>query len=315
MRSALLCSIVLIFGMATNAYAGQSQATAVFPAPTGDYPNLNSTQGSNFATTAGGQVGIGTTNPTATLQVISSGFGRGIQIYGNADGGHINAIQPGGAAQNLIFQDTGGRVGINMAAPTQMLHVNGNIAGRSTASGWNLGKGTGAVDTWLRLTQISNPAAWQDFACGQLMINGTAHASDMAEMTPVKEEDALELGDVVVVDSEKGRVARSSKPYDTAVYGIVSGLKQAALVIGGNMDSEEAKGKGTLPIALVGRVKTKVSAENGAIAIGDLLTTSATPGHLMKCEDKAKCMGAVAGKALEPFESGQGTIIVLATLQ
>lgn len=320
MRSILLCSVIFICGMATHAYAGTVELTTYYPAPSGDYVNINSTGASNFAT-AGGNVGIGTTNPQATLEVISGDFGGvrpGVQILGNGSGGVINAVnQGGGVTRNLILQDLGGRVGINMSAPTQMLDVNGNIAGANTTQGWVLGgpQFPALPDQYLRLTKVDVPGAWHNFACGNVMINGTDHASDLAEMTPVKEEDALELGDVVVVDRETGlRVTRSLKPYDTAVYGIVSDMKQAALVIAGDMDSKE-EDKGRLPVALVGRVTAKVSAENGAIAVGDRLTTSSTPGHLMKCDDKAKCMGAVAGKALEPFEGGQGAIKVLVTLQ
>lgn len=320
MRAALLCAIVFICVMVTCAYAGKVELTTYYPAPRGDYENLTTTSGTNLATT-NGNVGIGTATPQATLEVIGpfttgTGVKAGVQITNTADGGTVGAIYanyttPG---PNLILNPSGGRVGINIANPSQMLEVNGNIAGKNTTNGWVLGKGAPhwVADTWLRLTQTNNPLLYHDFMCGQLYANGLLRF-DLAEMTPVKEEDALELGDAVVVDGEKGlRVIRSSKPYDTAVYGIVSSMEQAAMVIGGGVDP---KSKDRLPVALIGRIKAKVSAENGAIAIGDLLTTSATPGHLMKCEDKAKCFGAVAGKALEPFESGQGTITVLATLQ
>jgi len=312
--------------MATNAYAGSVELTTYYPAPSGDYVNINSTGASNFAT-AGGNVGIGTTNPQATLEVISGDFGGvrpGVQVLGNGSGGVINAVnEGGGVTRNLVLQDLGGRVGINMSAPTQMLDVNGNIAGANTTEGWVLGgpQFPATPDNWLRLTKVDVPGAWHDFACGALEAHGTLWANgetrfDLAEMTPVKDEDALELGDVVVMDKEMGsRVTRSSKPYDTAVYGIVSSLEQAAMLIGEDVDPGRNKSKEKLPIALIGRIKAKVSAENGAIAAGDLLTTSSTPGHLMKCEDKEKCVGAIAGKALEPFESGQGAITVLATLQ
>jgi hypothetical protein len=36
------------------------------------------------------------------------------------------------------------------------------------------------------------------------------------------------------------------------------------------------------PVALVGKVYCKVDADCGAVAVGDLLTTAATPGHAMK---------------------------------
>jgi hypothetical protein len=65
---------------------------------------------------------------------------------------------------------------------------------------------------------------------------------------------------------------------------------------------------------MAGRVPTKVSAENGPIRVGDLLVTSSTPGYAMRGTDRTQMMGAVIGKALEPLDSGTGTIMVLVTL-
>ncbi len=41
-----------------------------------------------------------------------------------------------------------------------------------------------------------------------------------------------------------------------------------------------------IPLAIVGIVPCKVSAENGPIEVGDLLVTSATPAHAMKGTDR-----------------------------
>jgi len=61
------------------------------------------------------------------------------------------------------------------------------------------------------------------------------------------------------------------------------------------------------PLALSGRVPCKVSAEHGRIEIGDLLTLSSIPGHA----SKAIASGAVIGTALEDWNAGEGTILVL----
>jgi hypothetical protein len=66
---------------------------------------------------------------------------------------------------------------------------------------------------------------------------------------------------------------------------------------------------------LLGKVYCKVDAGYGAIAIGDLLTTSPTPGHAMKAEDPLKAFGAVIGKALRPLKEGQGLLPILIALQ
>jgi thiamine monophosphate kinase len=74
-------------------------------------------------------------------------------------------------------------------------------------------------------------------------------------------------------------------------------------------------GKTEVPMAMVGRVPTKVSAENGPIKVGDLLVTSSTLGYAMKATDRSQMLGAVVGKALAPLDSGTGVILVLVTLQ
>jgi hypothetical protein len=58
-----------------------------------------------------------------------------------------------------------------------------------------------------------------------------------------------------------------------------------------------------------------VDAQFGAIAIGDLLTTSPTPGHAMVITDQAQAFGAVIGKALRPLSGGRGLIPILISLQ
>ena len=70
-----------------------------------------------------------------------------------------------------------------------------------------------------------------------------------------------------------------------------------------------------VPLAVVGIVPCKVTAENGPIMAGDLLVTSSTPGHAMKGTDRGRMLGAVVGKALEPLQKGTGVIQVLVTLQ
>jgi len=68
-----------------------------------------------------------------------------------------------------------------------------------------------------------------------------------------------------------------------------------------------------VPVALVGLVPVKVSAENGAIKPGDLLTTSSLLGYAMKATDPK--IGTVLGKAMQSLEKGTGVINVLVTLR
>jgi hypothetical protein len=68
---------------------------------------------------------------------------------------------------------------------------------------------------------------------------------------------------------------------------------------------------------MTGVVPVKVTADRGAIKPGDLLTASCVPGHARRAEPvtlegvELYRPGTVLGKALEPLESGTGTVTVL----
>jgi hypothetical protein len=82
------------------------------------------------------------------------------------------------------------------------------------------------------------------------------------------------------------------------------------MYLGNSQNLDQA---GYAPLAVVGVVPVKVSAENGAIQPGDLLTTSATPGHAMRADHFVG--GAIIGKALGTLEKGTGIIQMLVMLQ
>lgn len=110
---------------------------------------------------------------------------------------------------------------------------------------------------------------------------------DFAEMFP--SSDALTAGDVVVFGTDNESVARSRTAASPGIAGIVS--TRPGFLAGDNQP-------GHYPIALAGRVPTKVTAENGDIAIGDPLTSSSADGYAMKATES----GQIVGYALEPFD-------------
>jgi hypothetical protein len=132
---------------------------------------------------------------------------------------------------------------------------------------------------------------------------------DFAEEFDVADPD-VEPGTVVVLD-QNGALRRSSEPYDSKVAGIVSGAGEyrSAVVL-----HQKQSGR-RMAIALFGKVCCKVDAEQSPIAVGDLLTTSPTPGLAMKATDARRAFGAVIGKALRPLKKGQGLIPILVALQ
>jgi hypothetical protein len=146
--------------------------------------------------------------------------------------------------------------------------------------------------------------------------NGTqTSGADFAESFAVLGDHRdYEPGDVLVIDpSGTRRMTLASSAYSTLVSGIYS-TKPGVLATPYDIDHNGNVAK-EVPLAVVGVVPCKVSAENGAIAVGDLLVTSATPGHAMRGSDRSRMLGAVVGKALEALSSGKGVIQVLVTLQ
>jgi hypothetical protein len=138
--------------------------------------------------------------------------------------------------------------------------------------------------------------------------------ADFAEsMAVIGDRSMYAAGDLLVIDpSGKRRLALAQQPYSTLVAGIYS-TKPGML--GSTRKVANAAVKDEVPLAVVGIVPCKVSAENGAIEVGDLLVASSTPGHAMKGTDRSKMLGAVVGKALEPMRDGKGVVQVLVTLQ
>jgi hypothetical protein len=70
-----------------------------------------------------------------------------------------------------------------------------------------------------------------------------------------------------------------------------------------------------VPIAVMGKVFCKVDAQYGAIQVGDLLTSSPTPGHAMRIDDPRLAFGSVIGKALDGLRTGTGLLPLLVALQ
>ena len=136
-------------------------------------------------------------------------------------------------------------------------------------------------------------------------------SSDVAEYYPSGQ--SLQPGDVVMADpGGGGRVVRAEGAYNQAVLGVISTAPGVSL---GNNEHEGGDGNaGRAPVTLIGRVPCKVSAENGPIRPGDLLTTSSTPGHAMNAGSDPP-NGTIVGKALDALEAGTGEIEILVMLQ
>ena len=151
------------------------------------------------------------------------------------------------------------------------------------------------------------------FFQGNVMVTGDVvlTGADCAEDFDICEAADVEPGTVMTLDDE-GALSRCRRAYDKRVAGVIAGAGnyKPGIVLGRQGSDERRK-----PVALIGKTFCKVDARYGAVQIGDLLTTSETPGHAMKAADPSRAFGAVIGKALRPLDGGQGLIPILVALQ
>jgi hypothetical protein len=120
---------------------------------------------------------------------------------------------------------------------------------------------------------------------------------------------------VLEIDPHHGNQVRlSDHPDSQLVIGVYS-TKPSVLAVGNHRIGDSLTGN--VPVAMLGIVPTKVSAENGPIKPGDLLTTARLPGYAMKAKPvvihgiSIYPTGAILGKALQPLHTDRGVINVL----
>lgn len=234
-----------------------------------------------------------------------------------------------------------GRVGIGTQAPQSVLHVgNGQtaiqssrvtatIAATQTDAGIAIAQG-GGVNVLLQAsgaggyigTTSNHPLVFrtgdQDrmviLPNGDLQCNGDILLTnaDCAEDFDLAEDAQAEPGTVMVLDDD-GRLTHCVSAYDRRVAGIVAGAGtyRPAIVL----DRANTNRLGRSAISLVGKAFCKVDATDREVGVGDLLTTSGTPGHAMAAADPSRAFGSVLGKALRPLRGGIGLVPVLIALQ
>ena len=148
---------------------------------------------------------------------------------------------------------------------------------------------------------------------GNVQVNGDIFlpGADCAEHFDMQGGVAIEPGSVVVINDD-GAMRQSAEAYDKKVAGVISG---AGTHRPGIILDRQSSGETRQPVALVGKVYCKVDAQYSPISVGDLLTSSPTPGHAMKATDPSKAFGAVLGKALSSLPAGIGQVPILVCLQ
>lgn len=279
--------------------------------------------------------------------VASSDSGTGVFAVSQS-GAAVFADSPSGTAISALSQSglagkfqgnvtVKGNVGIGTEHPSAQLHASGPIATGLSGSkpgaitffppdgaAWFHIDNDGAVGTptgRLRFSYGGQPGEHEAMSLdqrGNLVVSGNVAASDLivtgadcAEEFDVTDASGIEPGMLVVLDQD-GKLRQSEHAYDRRVAGVISGAGdyRPGLVL----DKQPVQGN-RLPVAVVGKVYCKVDAGYAPIEVGDLLTTSPTPGHAMKADDPLRAFGAVIGKALRGLQSGQGLLPILVALQ
>ena len=151
-----------------------------------------------------------------------------------------------------------------------------------------------------RRADAAEPTPERDEAGTRSIASFHSISSVRTEQVAIGED--VEIGDVLVADPEQAGVIRVARtPADAAVVGIAAPLTDV-----------DGADRGVAP-ATFDIVLCKVDAGYGSVRIGDLLTTSATPGHAMRAYEPLP--GTILGKALEPLDHGTGLIRVLVMLR
>jgi hypothetical protein len=309
-------SVNRVFNGAVGAtIAGGGAGTSFF----GDAPNQ---VGADF-----GAIGGGVFNTVAgSYGTIPGGYGNdangvgsfaaGQLAHANHDGSFVwgdgTASTSSSGPNTFVVRAAGGVTAITSylqvtGAGGEKAYIGGDGYGGDVQVG-SLNPSVQNVALWNTATGLMNLAA-RDASVRTLTIYGGA---DLAEPFQLSQENIPPGSVVIIDDAHPGQVKLSTEPYDTRVAGVLSGANGIQAGISLTQSGVNVGGKN---VALSGRVYVLADATQGAIHAGDLLTTSAAPGHAMKVTDHVRGQGAVLGKAMSALDEGKGMVLMLVTLQ
>lgn len=273
---------------------------------------------------AGRSLNVYTINTESAVYSWNDGTGNA-STFRSRQGHAVDAeiISSSGNAINALTNGTGraGRFEVDNASnSTSGLFATHNGTGNAFAA---VNSGTGRAGFFQVSNASSSANALYCTTAGTgyaLLADGRARCdvleiaggSDLSEGFEVS--GAVEPGQVVVIDAANpGQLKPSAMAYDKKVAGVVSGA--GGIRTGMIMGQEGSIAHGKHPVALTGRVYVWCDAAAGPIEPGDLLTTSAVPGHAMRAADASRAHGATIGKAMTGLSSGRGLVLVLVNLQ
>ncbi len=303
------------------------------------------TSGSHLTIERDGNVGIGTDNPTEAFEVVTTSDRRTVYFTGEGQGiddatvysdntstgsGIAGFFQTAGTDATFVLKQNGTGHFLKAFGPdggdeewnvrndgTMQFYNSGHhrtIAIEPSESGTNdagqitLYDATGTI----RTIEIDGDYNGNGrITTNELQITG---GSDLSEFFELSDYSEIKKGMVVSIDENNpGQLKITTEAYDKKVAGIVSGAN--SIKPGLIMSQKGTIADGEHLIALSGRVYCMVDATKNPVEIGDMLTTSSTPGHAMKVDDYQQAQGSIIGKAMTSLKKGKGLVLVLVTLQ
>lgn len=316
---------------ALNSYGGYFSSTSTRSAGAnaltniGLYATASGAQNNYAAIFESGNVGIGTTAPTRTFDVVGDHGGNLVT--------DSRATETAAATYTVSTKALAYYLSSNSTTTDTSFTTTFNITGLLSTEGSyafiyskaekdiTTGSQTHTTEVQINGTQVSTIAtttgtaadtklenyiimyvngAWRISGYGPTAAtNTTVDAADLAEWIAYT-GDKPQPGEVLTTGDAPVSVKKSQTAYDKKLIGIVTTNPYTVM---------SAETPNSIKLALSGRVPVKVSSEGGAIEAGDYVTSSSTPGVAMK----AVKAGFVIGKALEPWtpESGKATVMVL----
>lgn len=230
-------------------------------------------------------------------------FGQPVGVFGQSENGDRSVGVMGFTAQASSNTENGptgvlgtGQIGVRGETSNGV-----GVLGRSFGSGV-AGRFIGdvSVEGTVNVTQDVKVS-------GDLLI---ANGRDICERFPA-EAQAAACGHVMVA-GRNGALGPCVEAYDRRVVGVVSGAGtlRPAITLGADLAADS-----TVCIALVGTACCWVDADFAPVTVGDLLTTSTTPGHAMRASDEARLVGTIVGKALASLACGRALLPMVITLR
>jgi hypothetical protein len=261
----------------------------------------------------------GASCPTSTYAVGGCGGATGEGVLGDSNSrGVIGTLGGTSCPGTYAVGGCGAAIGdgvVGSSSTNGVVGISSHNVGGGTAAAV-VADNTGTGDIFLAEGGVNGRVARIDQDGIGYFDGGTQNGgADYAESVRAVDRAALHPGDVLAIAPAHGYAVDAARGrYSPLLIGVYS-TKPAVLAVGNH--GVDASLAGEVPVAMMGVVPTEVTAINGAIRPGDLLTSSSIPGYAMRATPTLVHglaiypTGTILGKALQPLSSGRGEIQVL----